>query len=608
MKKKSKKLKKYSNGGNEPIFNNPDESYNSISNTEQNIVGQINPMYGAIHAGVSSIMKPLHARATRTDENGNLINKNMAKTQAIGQAFADPLAFLGTRASYKGGFKDLTGEKYANKLEEDAKANLPQGDVSNYIYNNTGDKQAQYNNNTGLIPQYMCSGGKIREMRIGAGYAEGGIIPNAELEKQETMRMPDGSTDEVDGPSHENGGIPVSLPPGTQIFSDRLKASTGKTFAKEAKKYDTSKFKKILEDEKKDALAKKTAELMFKKNNESLSKLFNEQESQKQEKALKAFNSFQKKYGDDLIPKDFNPENIEMKKGGWIQKAVNPAHKGYCTPMTKSTCTPHRKALAKTFKKHHGFHKKAEGGIIPEYWEGGELNLSNSTPEKDMNNYYNNIGNQQYNDYSSIADQANQLSNNQSFSQKNNQPNWNKIGTEVGIGALNNMGSLAYLIEQGKKYDKQNFYKYSPKYLDPSATLRDIENSNYAAKKSVGQLSGGNAGLAMNALLAAKLQGDKTKAQVNQDYQNANSQIFNQSQQYNIGNKYMTDDINAQNKGKALSNYYNTLNNVGGNTSKQIRDNQVYNKQENNDKMRMDLLADLYNNYNFVNGKWVYKQ
>ena len=34
----------------------------------------------------------------------------------------------------------------------------------------------------------------------------------------------------------------------------------------------------------------------------------------------------------------------------WIQKAVNPAHKGFCTPMTKATCTPKRKALARTFK------------------------------------------------------------------------------------------------------------------------------------------------------------------------------------------------------------------------------------------------------------------
>ena len=44
-------------------------------------------------------------------------------------------------------------------------------------------------------------------------------------------------------------------------------------------------------------------------------------------------------------------EAAGMKKGGWIQKAVNPKHKGFCTPMTKKTCTPRRKALARTFKK-----------------------------------------------------------------------------------------------------------------------------------------------------------------------------------------------------------------------------------------------------------------
>lgn len=41
-------------------------------------------------------------------------------------------------------------------------------------------------------------------------------------------------------------------------------------------------------------------------------------------------------------------EGKKSKK--WIQKAVNPKHKGFCTPMTKSTCTPRRKALAKRFK------------------------------------------------------------------------------------------------------------------------------------------------------------------------------------------------------------------------------------------------------------------
>lgn len=35
----------------------------------------------------------------------------------------------------------------------------------------------------------------------------------------------------------------------------------------------------------------------------------------------------------------------------WIQKAINPKHTWYCTPMTKPTCTPKRKALAKTLKR-----------------------------------------------------------------------------------------------------------------------------------------------------------------------------------------------------------------------------------------------------------------
>ena len=43
-------------------------------------------------------------------------------------------------------------------------------------------------------------------------------------------------------------------------------------------------------------------------------------------------------------------EAKNKKAEKWIQKAVNPKHKGYCTPMTKKTCTPRRKALAKRFK------------------------------------------------------------------------------------------------------------------------------------------------------------------------------------------------------------------------------------------------------------------
>ena len=47
-----------------------------------------------------------------------------------------------------------------------------------------------------------------------------------------------------------------------------------------------------------------------------------------------------------------------FKKKKRIQDAINPAHKGYCTPMTKATCTPKRRALAVTLKKIAARNKK----------------------------------------------------------------------------------------------------------------------------------------------------------------------------------------------------------------------------------------------------------
>ena len=40
---------------------------------------------------------------------------------------------------------------------------------------------------------------------------------------------------------------------------------------------------------------------------------------------------------------------------------INPKHKGYCTPMTKKTCTPRRKALAKRLKPTNQDISKVQG-------------------------------------------------------------------------------------------------------------------------------------------------------------------------------------------------------------------------------------------------------
>jgi hypothetical protein len=58
---------------------------------------------------------------------------------------------------------------------------------------------------------------------------------------------------------------------------------------------------------------------------------------------------------------DFNEivKNMQQgiyKKGGkWIQKAINPAHKGWCTPLSNPHCTGHRRAFALMMKRKHGF-------------------------------------------------------------------------------------------------------------------------------------------------------------------------------------------------------------------------------------------------------------
>lgn len=85
----------------------------------------------------------------------------------------------------------------------------------------------------------------------------------------------------IKGPRHAQGGVPLSLPEDTFIFSDTRamrikdpellamfgKGGTNKSYtpAELAKQYDVQKYRKILEDPETDAIERKTAELMIKK-------------------------------------------------------------------------------------------------------------------------------------------------------------------------------------------------------------------------------------------------------------------------------------------------------------------------------------------------------
>ncbi|MFN9112325.1 MAG: hypothetical protein ACK5XN_19840, partial [Bacteroidota bacterium] len=125
-------------------------------------------------------------------------------------------------------------------------------------------------------------------------FANGGLVldyddpnANAELELQETFQMPDGTVGNVDGPSHEMGGIAVDLPEGTRIWSDKLKHN-GKTFAKHTKPI-TNKIAK-LEKQLESSNNPKAIENSIMLLNKQLDHYFNVQETNKQNNEMKKLN------------------------------------------------------------------------------------------------------------------------------------------------------------------------------------------------------------------------------------------------------------------------------------------------------------------------------
>jgi len=68
-------------------------------------------------------------------------------------------------------------------------------------------------------------------------FAMGGNVPGTpvEVEGQEVAQLPNGQMLEFQGPSHEQGGMPMNLPAGTDVYSKRIKDTDGKTMAKRKK-------------------------------------------------------------------------------------------------------------------------------------------------------------------------------------------------------------------------------------------------------------------------------------------------------------------------------------------------------------------------------------
>ena len=83
----------------------------------------------------------------------------------------------------------------------------------------------------------ISTGVNLSQSFIGA---YGGTVPS-EIEGEEVVELPDGSTHQAKGPSHEKGGIDLVLPEGAEVFSKRIKID-GVSIADRKKKREKKEF------------------------------------------------------------------------------------------------------------------------------------------------------------------------------------------------------------------------------------------------------------------------------------------------------------------------------------------------------------------------------
>lgn len=288
------------------------------------------------------------------------------------------------------------------------------------MYDNGGELE-KFQNATPLFKQGGKYSWKWNPSEYPTNWALGGNLPQVTDNSDQKQIASDMAI--YNGATHEGGGIDLDTnKDGKQdievennevikddmVLSDRMEPSDiikqqlrhlgvykqqGDSFASYAERLGKKKgeWEKKLDSH---LLGESTAaQKMVAKYDKAVNDLFDDQQAQKQEDMVGQYHKKGGRFHTISIPSTderYIRNNMEIvsekphddysleqfKKGGhWIQKAINPKHKGYCTPMTKSTCTGRRRALALTFKKHHGFHKHGLGGLIdiPERAYGGQV-------------------------------------------------------------------------------------------------------------------------------------------------------------------------------------------------------------------------------------------
>ena len=243
-------------------FSNPNstmaQKQAATNATTDAVVGAINPIAGTITGVAHQIADPIKADLEKTDSSGNLVNESGARTGAIIGSWLDPVQAISTRASYDGGWTDITGKGYTAQLEKEAKDRIASEKAHNdQIAAQEKQKQDQINQQiqsgiqSGIQSYYENPDNNKNQSQT---FAMGGVpqMPNAEVEGNEMITSntrpqtfggggvelasnnPYGTpTYKTNGASHADGGMPISMAPGSVINGKTINPMTGNKFTKD---------------------------------------------------------------------------------------------------------------------------------------------------------------------------------------------------------------------------------------------------------------------------------------------------------------------------------------------------------------------------------------
>jgi len=228
--------------------------------------------------------------------------------------------------------------------------------ISNSVLTNKNMFSTNTSNNDQMI---AAKGGTVVNEDMGN--------PNAELELNETFRDPmTGETGMVDGPSHDNGGIEMSLAEGTQIWSDRLKHN-GRTFASLTKPIinKIANIEKGLDTNPNSRFKQNSIKLL----NAQLDFFFDKQESNKQQDEMKR--TLKKQEGgvvDDMGNYHYANGGIYIKPENRGKFTAYKERTGKTTEEALHSPDPHVRQMANFAKNAAGW-KHAMGGMVQ--YDGG---------------------------------------------------------------------------------------------------------------------------------------------------------------------------------------------------------------------------------------------